>query len=58
MDGGDLGFSKKKIRRCTKSTIPPEINKGAWVLAKFGSPLKDSRTWIEEVPMIPQDVLK
>jgi hypothetical protein len=42
----------KKIRRWTKSSIPPEINKGAWVLAKFVSPLKDSRTWIEEVSMI------
>jgi hypothetical protein len=39
------------------SSITPEINKGAWMLAKFGSTIKDLRTWIEEVLVMLQDVL-
>ena len=47
----------QKFRRCSLSSIPPEINKGAWMLAKFGSTIKESRIWIKEVPVILQDVL-
>uniref|UniRef100_A0A2N9G4A9 RNase H type-1 domain-containing protein n=1 Tax=Fagus sylvatica TaxID=28930 RepID=A0A2N9G4A9_FAGSY len=47
----------QKFRRCSLSFVSPEINKGAWILAKFGSTIKESRIWIEEVPVMLQDVL-
>ena len=54
----EIWASVNKFRRCTLCSIPPGINKGDWVLAKFGSTLQDSKTWIKEVLMIlQQDVL-
>jgi hypothetical protein len=47
----------QKFRRCSLSSVSLEINKSAWMLAKFGSTIKESRIWIEEVPEILQDVL-
>jgi hypothetical protein len=47
----------QKFRRCSLSSIPPEISKSDWMLAKFGSTIKESRIWIEEVPVMLQDVL-
>ena len=47
----------QKFSRCSLSSVSPEINKGAWMLAKFGSTIKESKIWIEEVPVMLQDVL-
>ena len=47
----------QKFRRCSLYFVSPEINKGAWILAKFGSTIKESRIWIEEVHVMLQDVL-
>ena len=47
----------QKFRRCSLSSVSLEINKSAWMLAKFGSTIKELRIWIEEVPVMLQDVI-
>ena len=44
----------QKFRRCSLSSVSPKINKDAWMLAKFGSTIKESRIWIEEVLVMLQ----
>ena len=53
----EIWVLSQKFRRCSLSSVSPEINKGAWMLAKFGSTIKESKIWIEEVPVMLQDVL-
>ena len=53
----EIWFLIQKFRRCKFSCISSDSNQGAWILAKFGSTLNDSRVWIEEVPVIFQNSL-
>ena len=53
----EIWVSIQKFRRCSLSSVSPEINKGAWMLTKFGSTIKESRIWIEKVLVMLQDVI-
>ena len=45
----EIWFLIQKFGRCKFSCISSNSNQAAWILAKFGSTLNDSRVWICDI---------